>query len=123
MKKLFFLALFLIGCGQDFNSNSFDREKYGTTGIDTSTPAGLRLSKAYNVMATNCTSCHTGYHNIYASYTTNQQWIDAGLVVAGDFNGSFLIQKLQNFGGNMPQGGSQLGESEITNLQEWIDNL
>lgn len=123
MKYLILISFLFLGCGQDFNSNSFDKERYGDTGIDTSTPAGQRFSKAYTVLENNCISCHTGYHNIYSGYTTSEAWIDAGLVVAGDFSGSFLIQKLQNYGGNMPQGSSQLSETEITNLNDWITNL
>ncbi|MCO4794132.1 MAG: cytochrome c [Bacteriovoracaceae bacterium] len=123
MKRLIILFFLISSCGQDFNSNTFDKERYGNTGIDTSTPAGLRFSKAYNVVQTNCSSCHTGYHNIYSGYTTSQAWVDAGLVVAGDFTGSFIIQKLKNYGGNMPGGASQLSESEINYLSDWISNL
>jgi len=121
MKALtFFMILFVfVSCGQDFNSNSFDKQRYGNTGIDNTTPFG----KAFNVIQTNCIDCHTGHHNIYSGYTTSQAWVNSGLVKAGDFAGSPLIIKLINYGGNMPQGGSQLNQTEITYLQDWINAL
>lgn len=121
MKLISFLTLTLLitSCGQDFNSNSFDSQRYGNTGIDNTTPFG----KAFNVIQTKCINCHTGYHNIYSGYTTSQAWINAGLINANDFGGSPLIIKLINYGGNMPQGGSQLSTTEITYLQDWINGL
>ncbi|TNE95422.1 MAG: hypothetical protein EP326_15170 [Deltaproteobacteria bacterium] len=120
MKYISLIVLFLLtSCGQDYNSNSFDRQRYGNTGIDNTTPFG----KAFNVIQTNCINCHTGYHNIYSNYTTSQAWVNSGLVKANDFAGSPLIIKLINYGGNMPQGGSQLGQTEINYLNDWITNL
>lgn len=116
------LLLLLISCGQDYNSNSFDEEKYNTK-IETTSPEGLRFYNAYNVISTKCVSCHTSYHNSYASYKTSQHWLDSGLITANDFDNSFLILKLKNYGGSMPQGGAELSSDQITYLRDWIEGL
>lgn len=124
MNKFLLIFLFLISaCGQDYNSNSFDETRFGSGNIDTSSPAGQRLAAAFNIIQTNCISCHSNYHSFYGTYTTDELWLNSGLVVAGDFEGSFLIQNLKNYGGSMPQGGSQLSSEQIEVLREWIEAL
>lgn len=122
MKKYLFLLIFLVSCGQDYNSNYFDSLKYSDS-LGDGTPAGERFQAAYNILASNCISCHTGYHNSYSSFRTSSDWIDNGLVVQGDFENSFLVRKLKNYGGTMPQGGSSLGGSEMELIKVWIENL
>lgn len=117
-----FLVFLLFSCGQDYNSNSFDEQKYNTK-IETDSPEGLRFYNAYNVINSKCISCHTSYHNGYANYTTSEKWIESGLVTANDFENSFLILKLKNYGGSMPQGGSELSSEQITYLKDWIEGL
>lgn len=112
----------LVSCGQGFNSNSFDEQKYRST-LDTSTPAGQRFADAYAVIQNNCINCHSGRHDNYSFYKTSDDWINNGLINAGDFENSFIIRRLKNFGGDMPQGGSNLSDDEIESLQDWIDNL
>jgi hypothetical protein len=114
--KILLLSQLIISCGQDYNSNSFDKEIYSDPSIDTSTPAGLRFSKAYNVLSDNCVACHTGYHDTYASLVTSEQWTALGLISNGDFANSLIIQKLINYGGDMPKNGSELSETEIQEL-------
>ena len=70
--NIFLIMQLLISCGQDYNSSSFDKEIYSDPSIDTSSPKGLRCSKAYNVLSNNCVACHTGYHDTYASLVTSE---------------------------------------------------
>jgi mono/diheme cytochrome c family protein len=123
MKYFLWVLLLLGSCGQDINSTSDDLTKFQASAIDTSTPAGIRLFNAYTIIQTNCTSCHTSYHSAFAGYTTDNAWINAGQVVAGDFDGSYIIQKLINYGSNMPLGGSALSNDDIETLTTWISNL
>ncbi len=121
--KFFFLLLFiLVGC-QDYNSNSFDRTKYssGCTGEpgDPNFAAACELTKKY------CINCHQGYHNSWAAFTTNQDWINSGVIIKGDANNSEFIQYIFNYGpgGSMPKYGSSLPNDEYAKLVEWIDNI
>lgn len=123
MSFLFLLVVLLISCGQSYNSNSFDDQKYKKVQIDNSTPEGQRFALAYNVIKTKCISCHNGYHNSYANYTTDSAWSSSGLIVPGDFAGSFLRNKLKNFGGTMPSSGSNLTDQEVGYLEDWIVSL
>jgi mono/diheme cytochrome c family protein len=117
---LFLLVLF--SCGQDFNSNTFDESRYASN-ISANTAEGQRFLAAYNLIDSKCTSCHLGYHNSYSGYTTTDDWINNGLIVAGDFASSTLRNTLKNYGGDMPLQGSQFSDAEIEILQDWIDNL
>lgn len=118
----FFFSFLFYSCGQDYNSNSFDKDKFSND-IDVSTPAGQQFAQAYSVIELNCISCHTGYHSTYASYKTSADWVSAGLVNAGDFENSYLILKLKNYGGNMPLSGSELSSDDIATLRSWIESL
>lgn len=120
--RLIFLFL-LVSCGQSFNSNSGDSAFTADNGIDTSTPAGQRLDAAYTVLKNECMSCHTGYHNSWNAYKTNNAWVNAGLVVAGNPMGSSVYNRLKNVGGDMPQLNPQISESERQTLEDWIDQL
>ncbi|MFT6633870.1 MAG: hypothetical protein ACJAS4_003843, partial [Bacteriovoracaceae bacterium] len=62
-----FFLLQMTSCYQETNSNSFDDRFSLSNGIDISTAAGQRLSDAYDILNTNCMSCHTGYHNNWSS--------------------------------------------------------
>lgn len=117
------LLLLVISCGQNYNSNTFDKDIYQEVTIDVTSPEGERFYQAFNVIKDKCISCHTGYHNSYANYTTDAEWTASGLIVAGDYEGSFLRNKLKNYGGNMPASGSELSDSEIAYLEDWIVNL
>ena len=119
---LIFFLILLVSCGQDFNSNTFDQSRYASN-IDANSPAGQRFLAAYNLIDSKCTNCHLGYHNSYAGYTTSDDWINNGLVVAGNFEASQLRNTLKNYGGDMPLQGSQFSDAEIEILQDWIDQL
>ena len=114
--------LFIVSCGQDYNSNYFDAQKF-KSGIDRTTPAGERFYNAFNVIQEKCISCHLGYHNSYSKYLTDADWKAAGLVKASDFAGSSIIQLLKNYGGTMPLSASNLSSTEIETLRLWIENL
>ena len=120
----YFLMFFLVSCGQNYNSNSFDADRYGPeVEIDISSPEGSRFAAAYNLLDSQCIKCHDGTHSFWAGFTTEQDWIDVGYVNAGDFDNSFIIKRLKNYGSDMPQGGQELTDNEIEILQEWINNL
>lgn len=109
----------LSSCGQSANSNSFD-DLLANIQID---PSNTNLVQAYQVINNRCISCHTGYHNSWASYNTDQKWLSSGMVSAGSTGDSPLIQALKNSGGTMPLNGANLTESEYNKLTDWIDNL
>lgn len=121
---LFHLSLFLYltGCGQTFNSQSIDRFS-GTGNIDVSTVQGVRLFKAYQVIQSRCINCHTGYHNSWIQYNTDNLWIKNGLIVKGEFRDSQLISRLQNEGSDMPLLAAQIPEADYQILKDWIENI
>jgi hypothetical protein len=114
---------FLFSCGQDFNSNTFDADRFREADIDTSSPEGQRLAAAVSIINNRCTACHEGYHSYYNTLTTDRLWIDSGLVEPGDFSGSFLVTRLINFGSNMPKNGSALTIGEVQTLRDWIEQM
>lgn len=118
------VPLFLLcSCGQDFNSSSGDFALSADNGIDTSTPAGQRLSAAYNVIKNDCISCHSGYHNSWANYKTDAEWISKGLAVRGDTTSSQVYDRLKNVGGDMPRGAPQISDSDRQKIEDWILGL
>lgn len=119
MKIVSLLTLVLLISCQTDNSSTFDKV-LGSSNID---PTNTNLVKAFNVIDSRCISCHTGYHNNWASYTTDQAWIDSGNVKAGIIGDSPLITKLKNRGGNMPIGGPNLTNDEYDALVTWIEAL
>lgn len=120
-----FILFLLISCGQDYNSSTFDQAIYGDQSIDTSTPEGQRFAKAFQIIENKCISCHTSTrHTTYAALTTSQKWIDSGNISKGDYNNSLIKVVLKNYpGGDMPQGSSELSQSELDTLRDWIDNI
>ncbi len=117
--KVLLLSIFtLISCQTD-NSNTFD-EVIGSSNID---PSNVNLVKAFNVIEERCISCHTGYHNKWAGYSTDQAWIQSGNISAGIIGDSPLITRLKNRGGNMPIGGPNLTNEEYDYLVTWIEAL
>ncbi len=115
------LLIFLSSC-QDFNSNSFDDSKYGN---DSSGETDPNFAPAFEVLRTECISCHQGYHNAWASRKTNEAWISSGLVTAGDAANSALIEAMVNSGtpgANMPPTGA-IDNNKYLLLQQWINNI
>jgi len=123
MKNL--LPLFLLwGCIQDYNSSSGDRERYSPIPKipqNRQDPGQTRLANAFKVIGENCLTCHFGFHNTWASNTTDEAWKNTGLVIPGDPFSSRLITKLQNIGGNMPFQSPPLSEDDFNTLVEWIN--
>lgn len=116
------LALFLTGC-QDYNSNSNDKERFRRVNLT----GGPEFEPAYYIIQERCTNCHSsGIHNSWASYTKEQDWIDRGLVVANDPDGSRLIFRIINHGStdsNMPLGMGPLPNDEYQQLIDWVNSL
>lgn len=124
MKNFFLLfSLLLFGC-QDYNSNTSDKVKYGIIELE----ASPRFRAAYPIIQSRCVNCHFGTHNIWASYITNQLWIDSGdnRVIPGNAADSNFIRRTINSGNNnsnMPLGGSALSADEYQILVDWINGI
>jgi hypothetical protein len=118
-----FILLLLSGCIQDYNSSSGDRERFGKrpTPTRSGNPEDERFGRAFTIISNNCLSCHFGFHNRWASNTTDNAWKISGLVIPGDPFSSRLITKLQNIGGNMPFQSPPLSEDDFNTLVEWIN--
>ncbi|MBL7666005.1 MAG: hypothetical protein JNM93_12795 [Bacteriovoracaceae bacterium] len=119
MKKILVILSLIIlsACGQDYNSNTADGFVYTPSGI-----ADPDLSAAYDVLKIRCIQCH--YHTGWAAYKTNQQWVDAGLVISADFENSFLVRSLKNFpDGSMPKDSGPLPASELQTIEDWINSI
>lgn len=116
------LGLLLIGC-QDYNSNSNDKERFSRVNLTGSSD----FTPAYYILQQRCTNCHSsGIHNSWAGYTNEQDWIDEGLVVKGDPDGSRLIFRIINHGStdsNMPLGLGPLPNDEYQQLVDWVTNI
>lgn len=115
---LILLLVTYIGC-QDYNSNTFDQDRYGEIELT----GGPEFEAAYSALQTRCMGCHE--HSHWAEYTNEQDWvINENLVVPGDVDGSQLVFRIVNYGGNdsdMPQGGSQIPEAEYNAIKTWVE--
>ena len=116
-KALVLISFLFSSSCQDYNSNSFDQNKYQSTNLNE--PLGIIRAK--------CISCHKGTHDWWANLTANSDWSNTQVngsfyVVPGDFAGSYIISRLKNFGSDMPDGGSALTEEELAVLRDWIEN-
>lgn len=121
-KKTFFYLFLIsfIGC-QDYNSNTFDDQRYGPTDL----VGGTQFIQAYPIIQKRCISCHSNYHSSWGAYKNQQDWVTAGLVIPGDKDNSSFINRIINYGANysdMPQGQSQLPASEYNKLVDWVEN-
>lgn len=113
--KFLLLLFFLISC-QDYNTNSFDRTRYGN-------PVGEGPAK---IIQNKCINCHSGEHDSWAGLT-DAQWVATGLVIPGDPDNSLFIKRIYNTGisgvSNMPIGGGALPNDEYQALKDWIQNI
>jgi hypothetical protein len=117
------LAAFSInGCGQDYNSNSGDKP----VGAESFTAAECGSSDAESgfcaarlIYQRDCFSCHPGW----ADLEGEAAWVSAGLVVPGDIDNSKAINRLINYGSDMPLYGSALSESDYKTLKDWINSI
>jgi hypothetical protein len=115
------LLLFYIGC-QDFNSNTFDKDRYGEIELAGNVTPSFRAS--YKILQTKCMNCHR--HAQWAGYTNSQDWVtNENLITPGastDGGDSQLIRRIINYGAtesDMPQGGSALPASDFETLKAW----
>jgi hypothetical protein len=119
--KIFFFLLLLTSC-QDQNSNSSDKEKYGPISLD----SDPNFPRAFQLIQSRCISCHTGYHNTWAQYQSNGDWLSSGLINRGDANNSQLILRIINTEGqdsDMPKNSSRLPDAEYEWLKKWINEI
>jgi hypothetical protein len=90
--------------------------------------ASDRFVAAKDVLTRNCIGCHfPGSPTGSLSYNTEIDYINAGLVSAGNLTGSKLIYRLRNYtqpieGRTMPPGGP-LTADDYTKLESWVSNI
>lgn len=111
-----FLFILAVSC-QDYNANTFDRERFGVVELTGSN----EFKSSYPVLKNRCMNCH--FHAKWAEYTNEQDWVNDGLVVLGNADQSELITRIKNYGGvgsDMPQGGSALPSNEYETLRTWV---
>jgi hypothetical protein len=113
------LLLFYIGC-QDYNSNTFDRDRYGNLELNGS----ANFQASYKILQNRCMNCHR--HAQWSGYTNSQDWVTNENLITpgGTFGGadSQVIYRIINHGGtqsDMPQGGSALPATEFDTLKAW----
>lgn len=119
MKLILLLLFFTLSC-QDYNSNTFDRDRYG----DLELVGSANFKASYSILQTRCMNCHE--HAQWSEFTNESDWLRPDLVIASDVNNSPLINRIINFGGsnsNMPEGGSALPPAEYTTLETWVLNI
>lgn len=97
-----------------------------------SSEPGTRFSRALRVLQSNCWSCHdAGGTAAFAplSFTTEDRFIEAGMVSPGSLASSKLIYRLRNYPlenglRNMPLAPAQaLSESDYAVLTDWVLNI
>jgi hypothetical protein len=130
MKRAFGFSIFLLvthagilslfGCNT-YNSSTGDRSRYGSTVIDTTTGAGMRLYNATQVLRARCYQCHQSQ---FGAFTDDTAWDASPYVTAGDPSASSLYTRLYGAGlggpqEDMPQGGA-LAPTEIAAIRDWI---
>ena len=123
--KLFcFIALLLLASCQNYNSNSGDANTYGPVVLNEADP---NFAQAYSIIVNRCVNCHSSnIHSVWSSYTSNNDWLNTGMVNRGDPDNSYFIQRIINYGAsssNMPQGGSALPAAEYNHLRKWIEEI
>lgn len=109
------LLLFYIGC-QDYNSNTFDKERYGE--IELTGSANFKAS--YAILQTRCMTCHQ--HAQWSGYTDEQDWVTNENLITPGAGTSQVITRIINagvVGSDMPQGGSALPTAEFDTLTAW----
>lgn len=114
-------GILVFACGQDYNSNSGDKPvevKQSAAGICES-EAGARFCAARLIYQKNCFSCHPSW----AELADEQSWIAAGLVKPGSIDSSPAINRLINYGSNMPLNGSALSATDYESLTTWVELL
>lgn len=121
---LILLSILSVSCLQTYNSSTSDPTRYGGGIGGDGTPGGQRFADAYAIIQNECLGCHNhGFEN----FTTQQQFIDSGYVVAGDRTGSIFYlalrgNDLQTGRQDMPQGGA-LSATELTTIRTWIEQI
>jgi hypothetical protein len=110
-----------IGC-QDYNSNSFDKDRYGA--IELTGSAGFKAS--YPILQNKCMNCHR--HSQWSGYTDERDWVNNENLInpTGAAGDSQLIYRIINHGGansNMPVGGQALPPAEYETLTNWVSGV
>ncbi len=127
MPAIFLLLSFLMYTSCDeYNSNSADRLKYGGDPQQEVDTGDANFSAAFPIIQQKCISCHSGDHNNWAGYTSDEKWLNSGLINRGDPDNSSFIKRIINSGGpnaNMPEGLGALPDSEYQLLRKWIAEM
>lgn len=121
--KFFLLFIIIFSSCQDYNSNSGDKGKYGPVAFNETDP---NFEKAYYIIQSRCVQCHSGYHNNWADFKSNNEWQGGGLVIPQDTQNSPFLARIINSGqagADMPQGGSAIPNAEYTHLVKWVNEF
>lgn len=116
-------TLFLsLGCGQDFNSNSYD----GIGSAPCPDPGDPLLCESFKIIQASCIRCHSGEHSAWSTYQSITDYVNAGLIDAtGNAAASPLITRLRLYApsGNMPPSGYTLAPDHFDTLVDWVESL
>lgn len=118
-------CLFILSSCEDYNSNSADKLKYSNEPQQEQT-GDPNFAPAFSVIQNRCISCHSGFHNNWAAYTSNERWLNSGLIQRGDPQNSSLIKVMFNSGqagANMPLGSGAIPDAEYQLLLKWITEI
>ena len=125
MRKIFLYShlFLLVSClgGQTQNSHSYDFNL--TAKSNCADISNTRLCNAMEIIQSQCVDCHDNAHNDWASYDTDNKWIDSGRIQAGDPDGSPFILRLKNQGSDMPKNKPMLSDEDYQTLRDWISNI
>ena len=112
------LLLFYIGC-QDYNSNTFDKDRYADLELTGNTASG-KFAASYKILQDKCMTCHR--HAQWSAYTDSQDWVTNENLITPGAPDSQLITRIINAGttqSDMPQGGSALPAADFDTLKAW----
>lgn len=113
-----FLLLFTLQSCQDYNANTFDRDRYGVVQLTGSSC----FKAAYPVLQQYCMNCH--FHSSWSEYTNQSDWLTNQRVVPDQVSDSKLVTRIVNYGGassDMPQGQSALPPDEYEKIRVWVE--
>jgi hypothetical protein len=106
---LFLLALLPVACVQTENSNTLDKDNYGSSGL---------TAQAKAIFSSKCTPCHSFQGE------SVDQLVSEGLMVIGDPENSKLFYRLQGSSGvngpkDMPSG-SSISAGDVALIYSWV---
>ena len=123
---LFLFVVFFFTACDEYNSNSADKLRYDEGAQQETDTGDANFASAFAVIEKRCISCHSGQHDNWASYRSDDAWINSGEVHRGDPDNSPFIKRIINSGlpnSNMPEGLGALPDAEYQLLRKWISEM